>query len=104
MTEGLGWARPDTWKRFSIADQAPADTTRSMACNQGVDNLFLDIRAALGLLLWFTGHEGAGKTLVLFSAASMWRTASVLVTTGRSHLRAALTHGTLPFIGFLLFL
>lgn len=104
VMESRWWTRPDTWKRFGIADQASAEITRPMAYNQGFYNLFLGIGAALGLVLWFTGHESAGKALVLFSTASMWLAASVLITTGRSYLRAALTQGTLPFIGFVLFL
>ena len=102
--ESLWWTRPETWKRFGVADQAAAETTRPMAYNQGFYNLFLGVGAALGLVLWFAGHEGDGKTLVLFSTACMWLAASVLVTSGRGYLRAALTQGTLPFIGFVLFL
>ncbi|OFE18421.1 epimerase [Humibacillus sp. DSM 29435] len=104
LMESLWWTRPDTWKRFGIADQASAETTRPMAYNQGFYNLFLGVGAALGLVLWFTGHESSGKALVLFSTASMWLAAAVLVTTGRRYLRAALTQGTLPFVGFVLFL
>ncbi len=55
-------------------------------------------------MLGFTGHASSGKALVLFSTASMWLAASVLVTSGRRYLRAALTQGTLPFVGFVLFL
>ncbi len=75
-----------------------------MAYDQGLYNLFLGICAAVGLALWFTGHERAGRALVLFSTASLWLAAAVLVTTGRRYLRAALTQGTLPFVGFVLFL
>ncbi|WP_330475900.1 DUF1304 domain-containing protein [Terrabacter sp. C0L_2] len=100
--ESVGWTRPEVWKRFGVADQAAADVTRSMAYNQGFYNLFLGLGAGLGLVLWWTGHDTAGRTLVLFCTASMVLAASVLVTTGRSYLRAALTQGTLPLIGFVL--
>ncbi len=79
-----------------------ADTNRPMAYNQGFYNLFLGIGAALGLVLWWTGHDTAGSALVLFTTGSMVAAATVLVTTGRHYLRAALTQGTLPLIGLVL--
>ncbi len=100
--ESVGWTRPEVWKRFGVADQAAADVTRPMAYNQGFYNLFLGLGAALGLVLWWSDQDTAGRTLVLFCTGSMALAATVLVTTGRSYLRAALTQGTLPLIGFVL--
>ena len=100
--ESIGWTRPETWKRFGVADQAAADVTRPMAYNQGFYNLFLGIGAALGLVLWWAGHDSAGRALVLFCTGSMVAAATVLVTTGRRYLRAALSQGTMPLIGFVL--
>ena len=100
--ESIGWTRPQVWKRFGVADQAAADVTRPMAYNQGFYNLFLGLGAALGLVLWWTGLDTAGRTLALFSTGSMVAAATVLVTTGRRYLRAALSQGTLPLIGFVL--
>lgn len=102
--ESLAWTRPAIWKRFGLRDQATAEVIRPMAYNQGFYNLFLAIGAALGLALYLSGSETAGRTLVLFSTASMALAAVVLLTTGRSYLKAALTQGTLPALGFLLFL
>ena len=102
--ESIAWTRPATWKRFGVADQAAADVTRPMAYNQGFYNLFLGLGAALGLVLWWTGSETAGTTLALFCSACMVLAATVLLTTGRGYLRAALTQGTLPLIGFIAFL
>ncbi|MER7072687.1 DUF1304 domain-containing protein [Terrabacter sp. NPDC000476] len=100
--ESLAWTRPEIWRRFGVADQAAADVTRPMAYNQGFYNLFLGLGAALGVVLWWAGHPEVGRTLVLFSTGSMVAAATVLVTTGRSYLRAALSQGTLPLIGFVL--
>ena len=69
--ESVGWTRPEVWKRFGVADQAAADVTRPMAYNQGFYNLFLGIGAALGLVLWWTDHDTAGRTLALFCTGSM---------------------------------
>ena len=104
LMESVWWTRPTTWKRFGVADQAAADTTRPMAYNQGFYNLFLGIGAALGLVLWWAGDDSAGRALVLFCTGSMVAAATVLVTTGRRYLRAALSQGTMPLIGFVLIL
>ena len=102
--ESIWWTRPSIWKRFGLASQADADTTRPMAYNQGFYNLFLAAGAALGLLLWCHQPTQAGAALVFFSTGSMVLAALVLTTTGRRYLRAALIQGTFPLIGFVLFL
>ena len=100
--ESVGWTRPEVWKRFGVSDQAAADVTRPMAYNQGFYNLFLGLGAALGLVLWGAGQDTAGQTLALFCTGAMVAAATVLVTSGRRYLRAALSQGTLPLIGFVL--
>jgi putative membrane protein len=104
LLESAWWTRPKTWKRFGLTSQAEAETTRPLAYNQGFYNLFLAVGAILGLFFYFGGPEQAGTALVLFSAASMVLAAVVLTTTGPGRLRSALTQGTLPLIGFILFL
>ncbi|GAA3891216.1 DUF1304 domain-containing protein [Leifsonia kafniensis] len=104
LMESVWWTQPSIWKRFGLASQADADTTRSMAYNQGFYNLFLAAGAVLGLTLWFTNVQQAGVALVLFSTGSMVLAALVLTTSGRRYLRPALIQGTLPLIGFVLFL
>jgi putative membrane protein len=111
LMESVQWTQPRIWKRFGVADQQAADTTKPMAYNQGFYNLFLAIGAIIGIVLFWAGGVGsgstaevAGKTLVLFTLGSMLAASLVLLTTGRSYLRAAATQGTLPLIGFVLFL
>ena len=104
LMESVWWTRPSTWKRFGVADQATADIIRPMAYNQGFYNLFLGIGAALGLVLYWAGATAAGAALVLFTTACMVLAAAVLTTTGRGYVRAALIQGTLPLVGFVLFL
>lgn len=108
VMESVQWTQPRVWKRFGVADQAAADTTRPMAYNQGFYNLFLAVGAILGLVLFWAGDAGtvadvAGRTLVLFSLGSMLAAALVLITSGRRYVRPALVQGTLPLIGFVLF-
>ena len=109
VMESVQWSQPRVWKRFGVPDQAAADTIKPMAYNQGFYNLFLAIGAIIGVVLFLVGDPGtvaavSGRTLTLFTLGSMVAATLVLLTTGRSYLRAALIQGTLPLIGFALFL
>ena len=108
VMESVQWTQPKVWKRFGVADQAAADTTKPMAYNQGFYNLFLAIGTVIGLVLFWAGQDSGIETavfaLVLFSLGSMVAASLVLLTTGLKYLRATLTQGTLPLIGFVLFL
>lgn len=109
IMESIQWTQPRTWRRFGVADQASADVIRPMAYNQGFYNLFLAIGALIGLALYWAGGAGttaevAGLTLVLFTLGSMLAAALVLVSGGRRYVRPALVQGTLPLVGFVLFL
>lgn len=109
VMESVQWSQPRIWKRFGVADQATADATKPMAYNQGFYNLFLAIGAILGIVLFWAGDAGtpadvAGRALVLFSLGSMVAASLVLLTTGMEYVRPALIQGTLPLIGFVLFL
>jgi len=109
VMESVQWSQPRIWKRFGVPDQRVADATKPMAYNQGFYNLFLAIGAILGIVLfWAGGPDSAGRiaglALVLFSLGSMVAAALVLLTTGMKYLRPALIQGTLPLIGFVLFL
>lgn len=109
LMESVQWTQPRVWKRFGVPDQATADAIKPMAYNQGFYNLFLAVGTTIGLALFWTGGAGsvadvAGRTLVLFTLGSMVAAALVLISTGSRYLRAALLQGTLPLIGFVLFL
>ncbi|MDO9395363.1 MAG: DUF1304 domain-containing protein [Herbiconiux sp.] len=99
VLESLRWRHPATWKVFGLANQADADTTASMAYNQGFYNLFLAVGALLGLvLLNIAGTAQAGYALAFLSAGSMLAAALVLISTGRSRLRPAAIQGTFPLL------
>jgi putative membrane protein len=109
LMESVQWTQPRVWKRFGVPDQATADAIKPMAYNQGFYNLFLAVGTTIGLALFWTGGAGsvadvAGRTLVLFTLGSMVAAALVLISTGSRYLRAALLQGTLPLVGFVLFL
>jgi putative membrane protein len=110
VMESIQWTQPRIWRRFGVPNQAAADTTKPMAYNQGFYNLFLAIGATLGIVLFFAGAEtpavrAAGLALVLFSLGSMVAAALVLLTSDvKKYVRPALIQGTLPLVGFVLFL
>ncbi|MFJ6651329.1 DUF1304 domain-containing protein [Microbacterium sp. NPDC091313] len=109
VMESVQWTRPRVWKVFGLASQEDAELTRGMAYNQGFYNLFLAIGAGLGVILFWIGGAGsvpevAGRTLVLFALGSMAAAALVLITSGRRYVRPAVIQGTMPLIGFVLFL
>lgn len=109
VMESIQWTQPRVWKRFGVADQQAADTTKPMAYNQGFYNLFLAVGTIIGIALFWAGDGGsaahiAGRTLALFSLGSMLAASLVLVTSGAKYVRPAIVQGTLPLIGFVLLL
>ena len=107
--ESVVWRSKRTWRIFGIKDETTAEIARPWAFNQGFYNLFLAIGVVIGLALFWAGDAGttaevAGRALVLFSLGSMLAAALVLVTSGAKYLRPAAIQGTLPLIGFVLFL
>lgn len=104
VLESIRWMHPSTWRVFNVRSHDQAETLRPMAYNQGFYNLFLAAGVFAGLALLAVGLPYAGRALVLFATASMTAAAVVLTTTGPGYLRPALIQGTLPLLGFVLFL
>ena len=98
LMESVWWTRPATWKRFGVADQAAADTTRPMAYNQGFYNLFLAAGIVVGLVLVGMGEVAAGRAIVLFACACMVGAGIVLVATSRRFLTAAALQSGPPLL------
>ncbi|MEO6471417.1 MAG: DUF1304 domain-containing protein [Aeromicrobium sp.] len=96
--ESLTWKQPKTWKRFGLESQADAETTASLAFNQGYYNLFLAIGTAAGIVHVAGDHDTSGWTLIIFCCGSMVAAALVLVSTGKKYIRAASTQGLFPLI------
>ncbi|WP_066287592.1 DUF1304 domain-containing protein [Arthrobacter sp. B6] len=105
--ESLTWTRPATWKRFGLASQADAETTRPLAYNQGFYNLFLAIGAFIGVGCVALAAAGSaqsvvGWTLILSCCGSMLLAAVVLALSGKKYLRAAATQGATPLLAVVL--
>jgi putative membrane protein len=105
--ESFTWTRPATWKRFGLASQADADTTRPLAYNQGFYNLFLAIGTFIGIGCVAVAARGSmpavvGWTLVFSCCGSMVLAALVLALGGRKYLRPAAIQGTTPLLAVVL--
>ena len=94
--ESLDWRKPKTWKTFGLASQEDADTTASLAFNQGFYNLFLAIGTfvGIGLIACCDNHDTMGWTLIVFACGSMLAAAVVLISSGgKAYARAAAIQG-----------
>ncbi|MBE4717857.1 DUF1304 domain-containing protein [Pseudarthrobacter sp. AB1] len=105
--ESLTWTTPATWKRFGLASQADAETTKPLAYNQGFYNLFLAIGAFIGVGCVALGpgvsaQQVAGWTLIFSCCGSMLLAAAVLALSGKKYLRAAALQGTTPLLAVVL--
>jgi putative membrane protein len=105
--ESVTWTRPATWKRFGLASQADAETTKLLAYNQGFYNLFLAVGALIGVGCVAFAPQGSmqsvvGWTLVFSCCGSMLLAAAVLALSGKKFLLAAVLQGTAPLLAVVL--
>jgi len=95
--ESLWWTKPAVYRRFR-STETQAQTTKSLAFNQGFYNLFLAAGALGGLALIATGHRQAGMILVAWNCASMLAAAVVLAASSPQMMRGALIQGLPPLV------
>jgi putative membrane protein len=105
--ESVTWTTPATWKRFGLASQADAETTKLLAYNQGFYNLFLAAGALIGVGCVAFAPQGSvqpvvGWTLVFSCCGSMLLAAIVLALSGKKYLRAAVLQGATPLLAVVL--
>lgn len=103
VLESLRWTHPATRRVFGMGE-AEAQTTRSLAFNQGFYNLFLAVTVVVGIVLAGSGATAPGAALLFAGAGSMVAAGLVLLLSDRSKLRAALVQLTAPAIGLVLLL
>src|SRR4051812_50230470 len=96
VMESLRFSRPEVYRRFRVRDDTEAAAIRPWAFNQGFYNLFLAIGTVVGLILWASDHDAAGKAMVAFGCGSMLAAALVLVATDRRVGRGAALLGGVP--------
>ncbi len=95
--ESLWWTRPAVYRRFR-STEAQAQTTRSLAFNQGFYNLFLAAGIFGGFYLMESGHYRAGMILITWNCLSMLAAALVLAASSPAMLRGALIQGLPPLV------
>lgn len=98
VLESLLWGKPKTNRTFGMSPDM-AEHNRLFAFNQGFYNLFLAIAAIAGLLKGIDTETG--KTLIIYSLASMMLAATVLVFSNKKLIRPALIQGVPPLLGLL---
>jgi len=97
VLESLTWTTPRTRAVFkTTADEA--QTTKSLAFNQGFYNLFLAIVTAVGIVAITVGHTAVGAALAFAGVGSMLAAALVLLVSSTDRARAAVIQGCLPLI------
>ncbi|AQA05772.1 epimerase [Mycobacterium sp. MS1601] len=101
VMEAFTWTSPRTRATFGTTAEE-AETTKTMALNQGFYNLFLAVVTGVGIVAVLLGHSAVGAALVFAGAGSMAAAAVVLVASSPDKVRAALTQGTLPAIAVVL--
>lgn len=101
VLESLRWIEPSTMRTFGVKTAEEAQTTRSLAYNQGFYNLFLALGALIGSLLASASEgveEGIGTGMLLLSLGSMLAASLVLILSNRRLARAAAVQGVPPLI------
>jgi len=97
VLESLRWTAPRTRATFGTTAEE-AETTRTLAYNQGFYNLFLAIITVTGVIITAAGSRGVGAALVLSACGSMVAAGLVLLTSGPGRGRAALVQLSAPLL------
>jgi putative membrane protein len=98
VLESLWFTRPETYRRFNVESQRDAELLQPLAFNQGFYNLFLAVGAVAGVIAVGLGRVEIGRTLVLFSCASMALAGGVLIVTDRRLIRSAMIQSLPPLV------
>lgn len=101
VLESLRWTTPRTRAVFGTTAEE-AQTTKTLAFNQGFYNLFLAVVTAVGIAAMLLGHKGIGAALVFAGVGSMLAAAAVLLASSPDKARAAVTQGAFPMIAVVL--
>jgi len=103
ILESFLWTKPSTIKTFGITKK-DAETTKSLAYNQGFYNLFLAIITAIGLVFVSIGTLDVGLALIFAGVGSMVFAGYILVSSDRSKVRAALIQILFPALSIIFLL
>lgn len=97
VMESVTWTTARTRAVFgTTADEA--QTTKMLAFNQGLYNLFLAVITGAGIAAIVLGHRAVGAALVFAGVGSMLAAAFVLIASSRDMTRSAVVQGFFPLI------
>lgn len=99
--ESIAWTGEKARQTFGITSSEEAQTTRSLAFNQGFYNLFLAVSVLVGGAFVAAGSLPIGATLVFTGTASMVLAAAVLFISSPAHRIAALKQGVIPLLSII---
>ncbi|WP_125078434.1 DUF1304 domain-containing protein [Mycobacterium sp. P7213] len=99
--ESLSWTSPRTRALFGTT-VAEAETTKTLAFNQGFYNLFLAIVTVVGIAAFSLDHITVGHALIFAGVGSMLAAALVLVASSPDKARAAVIQGAFPAVAVVL--
>ena len=98
ILESVRWTAESTRKTFGIPSLEVAQTTKSMAYNQGFYNLFLAIVTVIGIVFVLVSTSPVGPALMLVGTGSMLAAAAVLFLSTPSKRSAAIRQGGIPLL------
>ena len=98
IMESLLFHRPSV-QRFLLRAGSDSAGVRIWAFNQGFYNLFVATGAVVGVILWATGDETVGRTLVIYTCAFMALAGVVLFVSDRALWRGMIGQSGPPLIG-----
>jgi putative membrane protein len=100
VMESLLFQRPAV-QRLLLRHASDSAAVRLWAFNQGFYNLFVAVGAVVGVILWATGEETPGRTLVIYTCAFMVLAGVVLFVSDRALWRGMLGQSCPPLIALL---
>lgn len=81
--ETILFRRPSIHRDLFRIPTADVPPVRMWAFNVGFYNLFLGSGAIAGVIVWWTGHETPGRTLVVYTCAFMFSAGVALFVSDR---------------------
>lgn len=96
--ESIAWAGPAARETFGPATPDEVAATHDLAFNQGFYNLFLAVIGAIGIVVFLTGNEHVGATLIFAGIGAMLAAAIVLFVSNPPKRGAAIRQGVFPLL------
>jgi putative membrane protein len=100
LMESFLFDRPAV-QRLLLRQSEPSRGVRLWAFNQGFYNLFVAAGAIIGVVVWASGNDTVGRTLVIYTCAFMAAAGVVLFVSDRRLWTGMLGQSVPPLIGLM---